>query len=73
MMKSDADDDEDGGWEVQVMVMMEGTRTWKRTVGRAGLALAIIAVVVARDERGIDVGLVGDCLAETVASERHCE
>lgn len=43
-----------------------------RTVGRARLALAIIAVVVAGEEGRVDVNLVGDGLAETVAGERHC-
>lgn len=41
------------------------------TVGRARLALAVIAVVVAGDDRGVDVGLVRHSLAETVAGQRH--
>lgn len=37
------------------------------------LALARVAVVVARDEGGVDVGRVGDSLAETVSGERHLD
>jgi hypothetical protein len=40
-------------------------------VGRAGLALAVVAVVVAGEEGSVDVSRVGDGLAETVSSERH--
>lgn len=48
-------------------------RMGKHTVGRAGLALASIAVIVAREDRGVHVDRVGDGLAETVAGERHFE
>ena len=41
-------------------------------VGAAGLALAVVAVVVAREEGLVDVGRVGDGLAEAVSGERHC-
>lgn len=43
------------------------------TVGGAGLALAVVTVVVAGDDGGVDVGLVGDGLAEAVSGERHGE
>ena len=42
-----------------------------RTVGRAALALAVVAVVVAGEEGGLDVNRVGDGLAEAVSGERH--
>lgn len=35
------------------------------------MALAVVAVVVAGDEGGVDVDRVGDGLAEAVARERH--
>ena len=41
------------------------------TVCASTLTLAIIAVVVSRDERGFDVGRVGDGLAEAVSGKRH--
>lgn len=41
------------------------------TVGRAGLALAVIAVVVAGEKRSVDVDRVSDGLAETVTRETH--
>lgn len=41
------------------------------TVGRARLALAVVAVVIGRDERGVDVDRVRDGLAEAVAFENH--
>lgn len=41
-------------------------------VGRATLALAVVAVVVRCDDGLLDLGLVGDGLAETVSGERHC-
>lgn len=44
---------------------------WLLTVGRAGLALAVIAVVVSGDDRRINIDGIGDRLAETVAGERH--
>lgn len=37
------------------------------TVGRAGLALAVVAVVVAREEGRVDGDGVGDGAAEAVA------
>lgn len=40
-------------------------------VGRAGLALAVVAVVVADDVRGGDVDSEGGGFAEAVAGERH--
>lgn len=40
-------------------------------VGRAALALAVVAVVVAGDEGSFHVGGVGYCFAETVSCERH--
>jgi hypothetical protein len=43
----------------------------EHTVCRTRLALAVVAVVVARDDRGVDVGRVGHGLAEAVAGERH--
>lgn len=50
----------------------KGKRVWL-TVGRTGLALAVIAVVVARDQWGIDVNAVRDSLAETVSGENHSD
>lgn len=41
-------------------------------ISRATLALAVVAVVVCRDDRLLDLGLVGDGLAETVSGKRHC-
>lgn len=41
------------------------------TVGRATLALAVIAVVIAGQKRGINVDGVGNRLAEAVSRERH--
>ena len=46
-------------------------KKYGRTVGRATLALAVIAVVIAGQQRGIDVDGVGNRLAETVSGERH--
>ena len=46
-------------------------RQKQRTVGRARLALAVVAVVVAGEERGVNVDRVGDGLAETVSGEGH--
>ena len=46
-------------------------KKYGRTVGRATLALAVIAVVISCGNRLVDVGLVGDGLAETVSSDRH--
>lgn len=43
----------------------------RRTVGRAALALAVVAVVVAGEEGSVDVSRVGDGLAEAVSGERH--
>ncbi len=45
--------------------------SWQHTVGRARLALAVIAVVVAGEEGGVNVDRVGDGLAETVSGEAH--
>lgn len=45
----------------------------KHTVGRTGLALAVVAVVVTNEERGLHVDRVGDGLAETVSGKRHDE
>jgi hypothetical protein len=42
-----------------------------RTVGRTGLALAVIAVVVGSNEGLVNLGLVGDSTTETVSSQRH--
>lgn len=42
-----------------------------RTVCGAGLALAVVAVVVAGDDRGVNVDRVGDGLAEAMSSENH--
>lgn len=42
-----------------------------RTISTARLALAGIAVIVARDDGGIDVGREGDGFAETVTGEGH--
>lgn len=41
------------------------------TVGRAGLALAVVTVVVGRDQRSVDVNAVRDSLAEAVSCENH--
>lgn len=43
----------------------------KHTIGGATLTLAVVAVVIAGQERGIDVDGVGDRLAKTVSRERH--
>lgn len=50
-------------------LLSEGTGV--RTVRGAGLALAVVAVVISGEERGIDVDRVGDGLAEAVSGERH--
>lgn len=42
------------------------------TVGRTTLALAVVTVVVANNERLV-LDLVGDGFAEAVSRERHCE
>lgn len=42
-------------------------------VGRARLTLAIITVVIASEERGVNVDLVGDGFAKAVSGERHVE
>ena len=42
-----------------------------RTVGRATLTLAVIAVVIGRGKRLVDVDRVGDGLAETVSGDGH--
>ena len=47
------------------------TGNFGRTVGRAALALAVVAVVVAGQGGGLDVGRVGYGLAEAVSGERH--
>ena len=46
-------------------------KKYGRTVGRATLALAVIAVVIGRSSRLVDVGLVGEGLAETVSGNGH--
>lgn len=43
------------------------------TVRRARLPLAVVAVVIARDQRLVNVDRVGDGLAETVTLENHVE
>ncbi len=50
---------------------MRGRGNARRTVSRAGLALAVVAVVVAREQRGVDVDRVRDGLAEAVSGETH--
>lgn len=45
----------------------------KLTVGRAGLALAIVAVVVAGEQRGVDIDGIGGGLAQAVSGESHFE
>lgn len=45
----------------------------KLTVRRARLPLAVVAVIIARDQRLVDVDRVGDGLAETVTLENHVE
>lgn len=42
-----------------------------RTVGRAGLALAVVTVVVASDDGSVDVSREGDGFAEAVARDGH--
>ena len=42
------------------------------TVGRATLALAVIAVVIGSDQRGVNVHGIRDGFAEAVSGERHC-
>ena len=46
-------------------------KKYGRTVGRATLALTVIAVVVGRRKWLVDVDRVGHGLAETVSSDRH--
>ena len=41
------------------------------TVSAAALTLAVVAVVVASEERSFNVSRVGDGLAEAVSGERH--
>lgn len=64
----------DEGWSLlaicRVRIMGEGEGE-EVTVGAAALTLAVVAVVVAGDERGFDVGGVGDGVAEAVSGERH--
>jgi hypothetical protein len=43
----------------------------KLTVSRAGLALAVIAVVIAREERRVHIHRVLDQAAEAVTRENH--
>lgn len=43
-----------------------------RTVGRTTLSLAVIAVVVGRNSRLVDVRRVFDSFAKTVTGKRHC-
>lgn len=43
----------------------------RHTVSRATLTLAVIAVVISRSERLLDVDRVGDGFAETVTGNRH--
>lgn len=43
------------------------------TVGRSRLSLAVVAVVISREKRSIDVDRVGDGFAETVSRKRHYE
>jgi hypothetical protein len=45
----------------------------EHTVGRSTLALAIITVIVAGEERLVNVHRVGDLFAETMAGERHLD
>jgi hypothetical protein len=59
-----------GGSRVKREYKRERSTRWL-TVGRARLALAVVAVVVAGEEGSVDVSRVGDGLAETVSSERH--
>lgn len=53
------------------MTRLRGWRDWELTVRRAGLTLAVVAVVVARQERGVDVDRIGDGFAEAVTRENH--
>lgn len=42
-----------------------------RTVSRATLSLAVVAMVVAGNQRRIDIDAVGDGLAEAMSRENH--
>lgn len=42
------------------------------TVGRATLALAVIAVIIGSDQRCVNVHGVRDSFAKAVSGERHC-
>lgn len=42
------------------------------TVGRATLALAVIAVIIGSDQRGVNVHGIRDGFAKAVSGERHC-
>lgn len=44
-----------------------------RTVGRTTLTLAVVAVVISRNGRLVDVDRVSDSFAQTVTGERHSE
>ena len=44
----------------------------QHTVGRTGLALAVVAVVVGGNEGLVNLGLVGDSTTQTVTGQRHC-
>ena len=46
-------------------------KKYGRTVGRATLALAVIAVVIGSRKWLVDVDRVGHGPAETVSSDRH--
>jgi hypothetical protein len=50
------------------MIRIRGRRL---TVCRAGLALAVVAVVVAREQRGVDVDRISDGFAQAVSLEDH--
>lgn len=61
------------GGERSVRLSLYPFVIWKLTVGRAGLALAVVTVVVPSDEGRVDVDRIGDGLAEAVSGERHGE
>lgn len=58
-----------GFWRL-VITRREGV---KLTICRARLPLAVVTMVVTRDQRLVDVDRVGDGLAETVTLENHGE
>lgn len=63
-------DDSDERYD-EVNNQVSPTDFTRLTVGRATLALAVIAVVIGSDQRSVNVHGVRDGFAEAVSGERH--